>query len=267
MLLGDGEGGLTFHTKVPIGGQAWMVVAGDINGDGHVDVASANSRTDNVSVLFGDGTGNLSEPSIYATTEVAGRSWPFAIDLGDIDGDGDLDMVSSNFRGASWDVFENLGDGTFGNRRTFDADRAGSCAVLHDRDRDGDLDMTGIDELTDRLFIFTNADDNTAVVPEEMPSTFAALLPAYPNPFEARAVLGYRLEAPGPVRLAVYDVLGRRVRVLHDGVRSAGEHRTAWDGRDDAGRPVPAGLYFYRLETRDARLSKTVVYVPSSSTP
>lgn len=71
---------------------------------------------------------------------------------------------------------------------------------------------------------------------------------ADPNPFTTTIQIGYALPQPGPVRLAVYDLLGRRARVLCDGVRAAGRHRASWDGRDALGRPMPSGVYFARLE-------------------
>jgi len=50
------------------------------------------------------------------------------------------------------------------------------------------------------------------------------------------------------VRLAVYDLRGRRVRDLLEGVRAGGGHYAVpWDGRDDRGRPLPSGVYLYRL--------------------
>jgi len=101
--------------------------------------------------MLGDGAGGLRLQSVVQV-----GSEPIAVDLGDLDGDGDLDLVTSNFGGASWTVLENDGRGMFGNARALAASRAGSCAVLVDRDNDGDLDMIGIDELDDLLFVFTN---------------------------------------------------------------------------------------------------------------
>ena len=54
----------------------------------------------------------------------------------------------------------------------------------------------------------------------------------------------------GVARLAVFDVLGRRVRRIFEGPRNAGEFAAQWDGRDETGRAAPAGVYFYRLELR-----------------
>ncbi len=67
-------------------------------------------------------------------------------------------------------------------------------------------------------------------------------LEAYPNPTRQRATIRYDLEVAGPVRLAVYDVLGREVAVLVDAIREAGVHEAMFDA---AG--LPAGLYGYRL--------------------
>ena len=52
----------------------------------------------------------------------------------------------------------------------------------------------------------------------------------------------------GEATLGVYDVSGRCVRLLASGPFSAGEHRFAWDGRDEQGADAPAGVYFSRLE-------------------
>ncbi len=70
----------------------------------------------------------------------------------------------------------------------------------------------------------------------------------WPNPFNANAVIAFDVARTAPVRLVVYDVLGRRVRTLHSGeTLAAGHYRTAWHGRDDEGRPVASGVYLYRL--------------------
>ncbi len=255
VLLGDGAGGLALHSRFPTRGNVWMITAGDVNGDGHVDVVSANADSDTASILLGDGTGGLSAPFCYDTGAFA-----LAIDLGDLDGDGDLDLVTSDYNGASWTLYENAGDGTYGNRRTLAATTAGSCAVLHDRDRDGTLDMTGIDERDDLLFLFTNAPLAVDSVPPP-PTVSLSLAPAFPNPFRERATLSFTLASEGPARLAIYDVLGRAVRVLHDAFTPRGRHTLTWDGADTAGRPLPAGTYFYRLETPTATRSHALLYL------
>ncbi|MCP4547448.1 MAG: T9SS type A sorting domain-containing protein [bacterium] len=74
------------------------------------------------------------------------------------------------------------------------------------------------------------------------------LSPNFPNPFNPTTKLVYSLEESGHVRLSVHDVLGRRVAVLVDETRTAGSHTQEWLGRDDAGKLVPSGIYFARIE-------------------
>lgn len=89
-------------------------------------------------------------------------------------------------------------------------------------------------------------------VPPPLPA--GPRLLAAPNPFNPRTTFSFELDAAAPVRLTVHRLDGGRVRVLIDGVRPAGPVREAWDGRDDAGRPLPAGCYVARLAV-DGRAS------------
>ncbi|MBL4661704.1 MAG: VCBS repeat-containing protein [Alcanivoracaceae bacterium] len=131
-------------------GAVWMLVVGDVNGDGHEDVAAVNSSNNNGAILKGDGTGRLLTATITATD-----AFPLASDLGDLDGDGDLDWVTSSFSG-DWMLFKNNGSGGFDFDQKFDAPIAASCALLFDIDNDLDLDMVLIDEQADVIFIMSN---------------------------------------------------------------------------------------------------------------
>ncbi|HYM79999.1 MAG TPA: M14 family zinc carboxypeptidase [Candidatus Limnocylindria bacterium] len=74
-----------------------------------------------------------------------------------------------------------------------------------------------------------------------------ALAAPFPNPARGTVRLAFDLPAAAAVRLEVLDVQGRHVRTLSDGLLAAGRYAHGWDGRDDAGRPVAAGLYLARL--------------------
>jgi hypothetical protein len=69
----------------------------------------------------------------------------------------------------------------------------------------------------------------------------------YPNPFNPMTRIAFGLSAPGTVSLRIYDVSGRLVRVLVEGLRPAGTYAEIWDGRDSLGRDVASGIYFYRF--------------------
>jgi flagellar hook assembly protein FlgD len=61
----------------------------------------------------------------------------------------------------------------------------------------------------------------------------------------------FDLPAPGEASLVVFDVTGRRVRTIVSGRLDAGRYAPVWDGRDDAGSRVAAGVYFVRLQAAD----------------
>jgi hypothetical protein len=71
---------------------------------------------------------------------------------------------------------------------------------------------------------------------------------ASPNPFNPVTKMVYGLPFEGRVALRVYNVAGKLVRVLQDGVKEAGYHVAVWDGRDDRGEAVASGVYFARME-------------------
>jgi plastocyanin len=77
------------------------------------------------------------------------------------------------------------------------------------------------------------------------------LLPPYPNPFSSKVTLTFDLERESRVRIHIYGIDGRAVRTLLIGEFPGGRHDIVWEGRNDSGRIVPAGIYFVRLETED----------------
>jgi hypothetical protein len=82
------------------------------------------------------------------------------------------------------------------------------------------------------------------------------LEPNYPNPFHGQTTISFVLPEPGPVRLAVYDALGRRVAVLVDEVRAAGRHEVGFDGHG-----LPGGLYLYRIQATGSSATGRMVVV------
>jgi hypothetical protein len=79
--------------------------------------------------------------------------------------------------------------------------------------------------------------------------SFNALGPNAPNPLRFVTRIPFSLAEESQIHLAVYDVTGRTVRVLVHGTLGSSTYEAVWDGRDDAGRPVGAGVYGCRLET------------------
>jgi hypothetical protein len=75
------------------------------------------------------------------------------------------------------------------------------------------------------------------------------LMQNYPNPFNDGTYIEFRLDKPGKYSISLMDMNGRRIRVLKGDDPFSSVHTIFWDGNDASGKAVPAGVYFYRLET------------------
>jgi len=82
------------------------------------------------------------------------------------------------------------------------------------------------------------------------------LLQNYPNPFNLATNIYYTLKSNGKVRLSVYDVVGREVAVLVNGVQPAGNHQVQFSGSN-----LASGIYFYRLNVRDQITIKKMILI------
>lgn len=84
---------------------------------------------------------------------------------------------------------------------------------------------------------------------EELPSAAAAVrFTAMPNPLRPDQSIGFMLDRGGRAGLSVYAADGSRVAEIGFGMYAAGSHTLRWDGRTDAGRAAPEGVYFLRIE-------------------
>ncbi len=79
----------------------------------------------------------------------------------------------------------------------------------------------------------------------------------YPNPFNPSTQINFSLAEAGAVRLTVFDLLGREVKLLARGHFAAGQHSALWDGADSRGEKLASGIYYYRLEVQGKSSSFT----------
>jgi hypothetical protein len=126
------------------------------------------------------------------------------------------------------------------------------------------IDQTGVHDLC-HVAVDIQATGSQSVtlspsVTEVPPEAAGRLLLAQnrPNPFNPATRWAYELPRTGPVRLGVYDLKGRRVKLLVDETRTAGRYVASWDGRDGGGRDAPSGIYLVRLATPDGSLTRKI---------
>ena len=80
-----------------------------------------------------------------------------------------------------------------------------------------------------------------------------------PNPFNPSTTIAFALPQPGNTMLRIYDLRGRVVRTLISRDMEAGFHTVTWRGKDDEGRQVASGVYFYKIESGDYEARKRMI--------
>ncbi len=247
-----------------------LLGVGDFDGDGQVDFLTEFIR-DQVEgskglVLQSKRAGDRLEAEVLYDDRLFRLSPVMVSDL-NADGVDDWVFVGGD-RASGAGVFIEWGGGVNptreGERHRLEG--IGTYVLSGDMEGDGDLDLVVLDPISGGVHVLKSSlgEQVTAVL------TPAAARPAqhrlgdsYPNPFNPAVVIPLDLatDAAG-VSLMVYDVLGRRVRQVWDGALGAGTHRFTWDGRDEEGKGVAAGVYIYKVEVDGRVEAKKTTKLP-----
>ena len=92
----------------------------------------------------------------------------------------------------------------------------------------------------------------TDVPADNRTDTEFSMMPAYPNPFNSACTVSYLTSRPEKITVSVFDVTGRAVAILYNGMSKTGINRLTWNGCDDSGQAVTSGMYIIRLNTDSA---------------
>ena len=142
VLLGIGDGSFKPAQGSPfaVGRWPYLLALGDVNRDGHLDIATPNARDDTLTLLLGNGTGRFSQAS---NSPIAVTPWPYSLTLGDINGDGNPDIITSHNDSTLLSILLGDGEGMFEEtpNSPIDIGRRGWRIRLGDVNGDGKTDL------------------------------------------------------------------------------------------------------------------------------
>jgi len=121
-----------------------------------------------------------------------------------------------------------------------------------------------LDGIPDRALFLKNitrytGDGPLGVVVGVGPASRSSLQQNHPNPFNPQTSIEYATSERAHVTLAIYDVSGELIRTLKNAVEAAGAYKVFWDGRDQTGKHVASGVYFYKLNAGSFTQTKKMV--------
>jgi hypothetical protein len=240
--LGRAGGLFVAGNAYGVGAGPYGVALGDLNGDGRPDIVTSDGVGHTVSVLLSQATGSAFAPA--RTYAVGAGSRPTSVALGDLDGDGHLDVVTANDGGGGVAVLLGQAGGGLAPVRLYSTG-VGSRPLdvaLGDLDADGRLDVVTGNYGTASVGVLLSGPALSATRPGAAADLPAATL--FPNPATAGATLTGTL--PG-TEVTVYDTLGRPViAATADATGTAALVLP---------HGLPAGVYVVRAGTASRRLA------------
>jgi len=197
ILLGDGSGSFAPALDVGVGGDfesPYALALGDANGDGHLDIATANTNISNesISFLLGDGSGHFAPAVLYSLGDDSYYS-PQGIVLADVTGDGFADIVTANLGASNLSLLAGDGNGHFAAATHLATDAGPVVVAAADVDGDGHADLVTVNQTA----------QSVSVLISDGAGDFADSVnhPIYPD----QAVMDYK---PWPWGMTLADIDG-----------------------------------------------------------
>ena len=242
------------------------IIALDFNDDHLVDIAVVSAQNNLLIYRNLDSTFILT-----SSTELRGnRSGKI---LGkDMDGDGDVDLVTSNTRGfgtmpakvrTNVQIWLNDGVGNFILDQTYtweDFFGRGNTISLADIENDGDMDLLIFSDW--EMWILRNetiisVEDE---ISDNLPAGFS-LSQNYPNPFNSSTTISYAIPEASFVTIQIYNLRSQLVSSVFSSFKAPGSYKVVWDGKDSLGKDLTSGLYFYVIRAGNFKETRKMLLI------
>jgi len=209
-------------------------IIADIDGD-TTSVEIIVKVYNNIFALHSDGSIVNGYP-YYLDDEGSSGTFSPSPALGDMDNDGDIELVFSSHSGNL--VFLDEEDSFFPDFEFWPM-------FKHNRFNTG----------YNQPEIFTGIDD-------EQIFNYSGSSPYnYPNPFNPITNIAYSIKETGKVTIEIYNLKGQLVKLLINEVKETGDHTAIWNGKDDSGKPISSGIYFYKLKSANYTSTKKMIMI------
>lgn len=245
VLLGIAGGGFAAKADYVTGNGPSSLALGDVNGDGLLDLVTANAGpgASTVSVLLGIGSGVFGPKMDYPT----GGFFPTGVALGDVNGDGRLDIATSNPGGSGGNtasIFLGLVGGGFSTSTNYTTDREPVGVALGDLDGDNRLDLVTVNRSGPSVSVRLGLGTPTAVTSQSL----FTQVQVYPNPTDGVFTLTLPKESSSQ-SVVLFNLLGQATR---EQILSSGQTRFDATG-------IAPGVYSLQIHLDGQTITRRVV--------
>jgi hypothetical protein len=267
LFINDGKGHFTNTQNIYIGDVGFKdIFSNDFNNDGYIDIATSG-QLEGTSIIKGDKDGIFSTMNtlMFGGAEDHGQFL-----TGDMNGDNRIDLLDDSWVGipeagdsafTGFDILLNSSVNPFLSINTiryfplgYLLNHTSGDPVLGDVNNDGALDLIHGNP-SGYTTVFINTDSVSGIKDKFFNKDFT-LKQNYPNPFNGQTIIKYSIHSPGTVKITLYDVMGRELKVLVNEYKNPGEHEIRLNGNT-----LSSGVYIYQLESNSIRLTKKMLYL------